>query len=181
MLPVNTLHSDSRTRKTKHTSITDVKSISVRRTATSVTLFIFPASPVLSKNYSGLFTDRAGRGIKRRWNRVQYHSEKTNTLLWQCLGVYEQPGRKSQQSKHVHRELKEEDLRPFSSGLCSTSIKEEGRKFLNEQLKTETLKVSPSFLKLPDSHRNGERVSSLSTAKPSTNDASVRPAVVLKR
>lgn len=52
---------------------------------------------------------------------------------------------------------------------------------MNEQLKTETLKVSPSFLKLPDSHRNGERVSSLSTAKPSTNDASVRPAVVLKR
>ncbi len=52
---------------------------------------------------------------------------------------------------------------------------------MNEKLKTETLKVSPSFLKLADSHRNGERVSSLSTAKPSTNDASVRPAVVLKR
>jgi len=56
-----------------------------------------------------------------------------------------------------------------------------GRKFLNGELKTETLKVSPSFLKLADSHRIGERVSSLSTAKPSTNDASVRPAVVLKR
>lgn len=52
---------------------------------------------------------------------------------------------------------------------------------MNGKLKTETLKVSPSFLKLADRHRNGERVSSLSTAKPSTNDASVRPAVVLKR
>lgn len=52
---------------------------------------------------------------------------------------------------------------------------------MNEKLKTETLKVSPSFLKLADRHRNGERVSSLSTAKPSTNDASVRPAVELKR
>lgn len=52
---------------------------------------------------------------------------------------------------------------------------------MNEKLKTETLKAPLLFLKLADSHRNRERVSSLSTAKPSTNDASVRPAVVLKR
>lgn len=51
---------------------------------------------------------------------------------------------------------------------------------MNQKLKTETLKVPP-FLKLADRHGNGERVSSLSTAKPSTNDANVRPAVVLKR
>lgn len=55
---------------------------------------------------------------------------------------------------------------------------------MNQKLKTETLKVPPPtrrFLKLADRHGNGERVSSLSTAKPSTNDANVRPAVVLKR
>lgn len=73
----------------------------------------------------------------------------------------------------------EEDL---STLVCAQQVsKEEGREFLNGKLKTETLKVSPSFLKLADSHRNGGRVSSLSTAKPCTNDASVRPAVVLKR
>lgn len=78
--------------------------------------------------------------------------------------------------------LKKEDLGPSNICLCSTSIEEKRGKFLNEMLKTETLNVPLLlFLKLADSQRNGERVSSLSAAKPGTNDASVRPAVALKR
>lgn len=50
---------------------------------------------------------------------------------------------------------------------------------MNQKLKTETLKVPRPPLKLTDRH--GGRVSSLSTAKPSTNYANVRPAVALKR
>lgn len=79
--------SDNWTRKAKHTSKTDVKSIWVLCADSSVLLFIFSASEVLSKNYSD-FTDGAGGRIRRRWSRVQYHSEETNTLLWQCLGVF---------------------------------------------------------------------------------------------
>lgn len=66
---------------------------------------------------------------------------------------------------------KQSELNKYQSGR---------RNLVNGKLKTETLKVPPpSLLKLADRH--GGRVSSLSTAKPRTNDANVRPAVALKR
>lgn len=69
--------SDSGIRKTKQTSITDVKSIAVQCTAFSVSLLIFSAFLVLSNNYSGQFTDSAGEGE----GEIEYSiSKKTNTL-----------------------------------------------------------------------------------------------------
>lgn len=44
-------------------------------------LLVFSASKVLSMTLRRKFTDRAGRVIRIRWNRVQYHSETTNTGL----------------------------------------------------------------------------------------------------
>lgn len=70
--------SDSRIRKTKQTSITDVKSIAVQCPAFSEALLIFSAFLVLSKNYSGQFTDSAGGGE----GEIEYSiSKKTNTLV----------------------------------------------------------------------------------------------------
>lgn len=57
--------SNRRTRKTKHTSTTDVKPITAQSKASSVPLFIFTASQVLSKNHSGKFADGAGRRISK--------------------------------------------------------------------------------------------------------------------
>lgn len=52
-----TIRLDSRIIKTKQTIKADVKSIAIQYTAFPVPLFIFSASLVLSKNYSGQFTD----------------------------------------------------------------------------------------------------------------------------
>ena len=139
--------SDSGRRKAKHASATDVKSIS----ASSVPLFIFVASRVLSKNQFCKLARGAGRRIKRRWNRVQYHCKgkiiRRVDSVW--VSTSSRAGRAHcrllyRQSKHFHRELREEeDPQAFERWFEPDTYQRERRTFLNEKLKTETLDTPP--------------------------------------
>lgn len=111
---------------------TDVKSISAQCTASSVPLFIFLHVRFCLRIIRATSLTELGEGLGE--GEIEYSITVRKLILrfdsvW--VSVSSQAGRPNcrllyWQSKHVHRELKEEDLRPFNSGLCSTSIKGKG-------------------------------------------------------
>lgn len=69
-----------------HPLVTDVKSISVQHTAISVALFIFPASQVSSKNYSGCSVLELEEGLREGETGYSITvRQKTSQTAFECL------------------------------------------------------------------------------------------------